>query len=259
MRNRDWIIIAVTDARGRPGLSPSFDPADTELESVSLTVSAGYAGGMDLLRALVLLALPLPALAADPLSERMAFTLGISNRWLTFDYTSDAELEKTPPNPAGVMIRELGSTYFLRLDAALDARGRILIEAGLSPFDLDRQRLGDGRTRDLGTRIRGHYAYLTPMLAMSHALPSPWRLHYGLGAGIGYLRAYGDMIFTEDGSGTRRTVDIGGVGLSVALFVQIGYRQWQGRAQVLSPFLNRDGGAYSMNLNSLDLGYRFTF
>ncbi len=211
--------------------------------------------------ALVLGTLPLTG-HAERVRERTGITVGLSSRWIEFDYTSDAELEKDVPTPAGVMTRDLGTTLLLRLDAPLDRQAHFLIEAGLSPFDLSRQSIDDReRTRDLGTRVQGLYAHLTPMVAafVPSKTPLPLRYGIGLGVGVGYLRARGDMILTEDGSNTRREVDIAGFGLSFALFLQIEYDRWQSRVQAAGPMLDRDGGAYSMNILSWDLGYRFAF
>ncbi len=217
---------------------------------------------MNLLRAFAFTfsALPFAGLAADRTSERPGFTIGVSNRWLEFDYTSDTELEKTVPTAAGTMIRNLGSTPLLRLDTPLDAQGRFVVEAGFAPFDLPRQLVRDReQTRDLGTRLRGYYAHVTPTAIAVFPRSPPWEFSLGLGAGIGYLRAYGDMIFTEDGSNALQRVDIGRIGVSVSAFFQVEYGRWQSRIQFSGPVLNRDGGSYTMTVNTFDLGHRFTF
>lgn len=100
-----------------------------------------------------------------------------------------------------------------------------LMEYSFSGFKLNRQTIGDDPDNlvDLGTSVSGYYAFVTPTLFYSffgkeahnernHALIS------GIGVGLGYLNASGDIIFTES-TQERVNIDVSSTALAVSLFV----------------------------------------
>lgn len=97
-----------------------------------------------------------------------------------------------------------------------------LMEYNFSVFELDQQLVNDELV-DLGTSVKGYYAFVTPTLFYSFTGQKPHGKYNqsvitGLGAGLGYLSASGDIIFTET-TQQRVEIDVSGAALAVSLFV----------------------------------------
>lgn len=97
-----------------------------------------------------------------------------------------------------------------------------LMEYSFSVFDLDRQLVNDELV-DLGTSIKGYHAFITPTVFYSFTGQKPQgkydqTLIAGLGVGLGYLKADGDIVFTET-TQQKLDIDVSGAALAVSLFL----------------------------------------
>ena len=138
-----------------------------------------------------------------------------------------------------------------------------LMEYSFSGFQLNRQILGDDPDNlvDLGTSVKGYYAFITPTVFYSffgqeahneknHALIA------GLGAGLGYLKADGDIIFTES---TRERVDIDISDASLAVSVFVDYRMGNIMTRVSGGLVTVSHGEFDYDAFGFkwELGYVF--
>jgi len=97
-----------------------------------------------------------------------------------------------------------------------------LMEYSFSVFELDQQLVNDELV-DLGTSVKGYYAFATPTVFYSFTGQKPHgkydqTLIAGLGIGLGYVNASGDIIFTET-TQQRLDIDVSGAALAISLFV----------------------------------------
>jgi hypothetical protein len=97
-----------------------------------------------------------------------------------------------------------------------------LMEYSLSFFKLDQQLVNDELV-DLGTSVKGYHAFVTPTVFYSFSGQKPHGKYdqtviTGLGVGLGYLNASGDIIFTET-TQQRFNIDVSGAALAISLFV----------------------------------------
>lgn len=114
-----------------------------------------------------------------------------------------------------------------------DLHFQILIEAGYSEFELDKQFV-DGAKTDLGTSIEGKHVYIMPQLLYNTSEigvhPNKENgLRVGGGLGIGFLQASGSAIYTDPKTQSSanpdeiHTIDINSAGLSMKLFLEYRY------------------------------------
>ena len=97
-----------------------------------------------------------------------------------------------------------------------------LMEYSFSGFKLNQQLVNDELV-DLGTSVKGYHAFVTPTLFYSFSGQRPHGKYdqtviAGLGVGLGYLNASGDIIFTES-TQQRFDIDVSGTALAISLFV----------------------------------------
>ena len=116
---------------------------------------------------------------------------------------------------------------------------------------------------DLGTRVSGNFFHATPMFFYN------WGDRYideqggrsfkvGMGLGLGYLSASGDVIFTETTQETHN-FNIRGPGASVVVMMDYRHDNWYWRAIGGGPILQRGLYEYSLFDFSMDMGYIHTF
>jgi len=178
---------------------------------------------------LTVLCLPLCCNAADgaepsnrPWLEQYRLTIGLSLKSVDFDIYPEDSLDA-----AGTLSEDFHTTAFITLSGPPAYFGESswgwFIEYSLSRFVLHRQLIND-QLIDLGTSMTGFDVYIAPTLFYTFNSPDLLegeheRINIGLGAGLGYLKASGDIILTESG-GQRLAVDITNAGLAIVLFVE---------------------------------------
>jgi hypothetical protein len=160
------------------------------------------------------------SIAGDLLSA-YRITAGISVNSIDFDVSSEGST-----SPKGTLSEDFSYSPVLILGSPYKYFGESnwggLMEYSFSTFQLNQQLVNDELV-DLGTSVKGYYAFVTPTLFYSFfGQGSPDKhdqtLITGLGAGLGYIKATGDIIFTET-TQELHTIDVNGAALAVSLFV----------------------------------------
>lgn len=219
----------------------------------------------NILFCLVVLCMLLPeSTRADDarLLKGYTLTVGISAKQLDFDYYRN----KNDSNPSGSMTEGMYITYLLRAGSPYilsnSKRWGYYFETGISDFSMSRQNVGN-REKKLGTSVDGRFWYISPigfyLFGPAPENKNELSLITGIGVGIGYLDADGDMILTEDGSNDLHKVDANGVDLAINLLIEAHYGKWMTRIYGGGPFLDKGGSTYSIFDFAWDIGYTYTF
>ncbi|MDQ7011620.1 MAG: hypothetical protein Q9M29_07350, partial [Mariprofundaceae bacterium] len=119
-----------------------------------------------------------------------------------------------------------------------------------------------GNEMNLGTSVKGYYAYLTPTiyyrLGDKYSMESPnWMGTVGFGIGVGYLNVRGDVITTETTPQQRLRVDDSGIGLSAGVFLEVIKHGWFLRLANFGPILGDKSFTLDLRDNSMTFGKRF--
>ena len=172
-------------------------------------------------------------------------TAGISVNSIDFDVYNEGN---TSPN--GTLSEEFSYSPIIILGSPYKYFGESnwggLMEYSFSTFQLNQQLVNDELV-DLGTSVKGYYVFVTPTLFYSFFERNPrdkydQTLITGLGVGLGYLKATGDIIFTET-TQELHEIDVNRAALAISLFVD--YR--------IGNFVTRiSGGLTSYTKNNFD-------
>ncbi len=127
----------------------------------------------------------------------------------------------------------------------------------LSGFDLSRQEV-DLDEEDLGTSADGYFFYAMPVLLYDfHKNRGDSSLLAGVGVGIGYLNAEGDIILTEASPRTRQEFSFSEATWSAGVFFQYIIDGWSFSTSAAGPEV-RDGD-FDYSLFDFTLSVRRTF
>lgn len=180
--------------------------------------------GMLLVLLLMLIALPATSRGdtfVESLLSSYRLTPGITVVSTDFDVYN-----KGSTNTNGTFSEDFTYWPFLTLGSPYKYFGESnwggLVEYNFSVFELDQQLVNDELV-DLGTSVKGYYAFVTPTVFYSFTGQKPHGKYdqtviTGLGMGFGYLNANGDIVFTET-TQQRLDIDVSGAALAVSLFV----------------------------------------
>jgi hypothetical protein len=158
----------------------------------------------------------------DPLSSYQV-TLGIAVNAIDFDVSDEGS-----SSPKGTLSEDFSYSPFMALISPYKYLGEshwgMFMEYSFSGFQLDRQIVNDksGELADLGTSVKGYYAFATPTLFYSFNAKKTrgsfdQKIIAGIGIGLGYLDASGDIIFTET-TQERFNIDVSGAALAISIF-----------------------------------------
>lgn len=137
---------------------------------------------------------------------------------------------------------------------------------GFSHFGMGEQEImvmGDPTNVDLGTSANGIFFYATPMVFYTRGDKNiidgkGKSMKAGLGVGIGYLEAQGDIILTNAGN-ILHEFDIHSTPVSAAFSFLVDYRKdnWVGVFHVGGPVVKDNGYNYNLFDFSIQLGRAF--
>lgn len=141
-----------------------------------------------------------------------------------------------------------------------ETRAGGMMEYKISGFRLSRQLVGDDLV-DLGSSLSGSYAFVTPTLFYSFtgrnaSVTLGQSLIIGIGVGIGYLRANGDIVFTET-TGQRFNINISGMAIAVSGFVE--YRIHGFELRVYSGLVSHTEGGYDYDAFGFGVNAGYVF
>ena len=180
----------------------------------------------DFLQAISFLAILTPTISQgntppDNSTSNYRFTVGVKLNSVDFDiyYKDDTDTNGTLSEDFSYApVFRLGSSYIYIETSNWGG----LMEYSFSNFSLNQQTVNN-KLIDLGTSVNGYYLFATPTLFYSFNIQNTHAkevqsLVAGLGIGAGYLKATGDMIFTES-TQEKHDFDISGAALAVSLFL----------------------------------------
>ena len=195
---------------------------------------------------------------ADGLLDDYSFRVGIADKALDLEVS-----DVNATSYSGSMSEGQYITATLSLNSPYeffkDSKFGYYIEYGFSNFEMDVQVTNNGTIEeDLGTSVNGLSLYLTPVLFYSFGdninKEKKHSFLIGLGAGIGYLKASGEIIFTETTS-ELFDVDVNKVDLSVVILLEYQYNNWYVRYQDSGPEIHEGDYDYIIYDDSLTIGY----
>ncbi len=126
-------------------------------------------------------------------------------------------------------------------------------------FDTDKQLVGaSNSSQELGTSASGYMMYLTPMIfwgpSKDDELPT---FKIGAGAGIGYINASGDVIFTETDEMERHKIDISDAAFTVGLLMEAVRNSLLFRFSAGIGMVSKGGIYYEVPDLAVEFGYVF--
>jgi len=211
---------------------------------------------------LVITALP-GILRGDTLVEDLLssyrLTLGVSVR------STDLDVDNTGGTVTnGTLSEDFSYWPFIMLSSPYKFFGESnwggLMEYDFSVFELNQQLVNDELV-DLGTSVKGYYAFVTPTVFYSFSGQRPHGKYdqtviTGLGIGLGYLNASGDIIFTET-TQQRVDIDVSGAALAVSLFVD--YRVGNFQTRISGGLTSHTKGAYDYDAFGFSWSFGYIF
>lgn len=133
--------------------------------------------------------------------------------------------------------------------------------AGLSTYCANTQRVGiEGEVQNFNTSASGMMAYFTPTLFYTlgdkYYKDDDYRaFKIGIGLGIGYLSATGNIKLTE-GDQSILPLDISGFGMSSSFFLEYHRDRWIYRMRATGPSFTDDTYRYSVYDIYIGVGYK---
>ena len=131
------------------------------------------------------------------------------------------------------------------------------MEYSFSSFQLNQQTVNNDLV-DLGTSVKGYYAFVTPTLfyTFTGVEDKPYIVTTGIGIGLGYLKADGDIIFTET-TLQQHDISISGAALAISLFVD--YRQGNYFSRISSGLTSHTSGNYDYDSFGFSWSFSYLF
>lgn len=186
-------------------------------------------------------------------------TAGVSINAIDFDVENEDN-----SNPNGTLSEEVSYSPYIILASPYKYFGEStfggVMEYSFSTFQLSKQLIND-ELIDLGTSVKGFYAFVTPtvfysFLGQNTSDKYDQSLIAGMGLGLGYLKATGDIIFTET-TQERHEIDVNGLALAVSAFVDYRIGNFTTRMSAGLTSHTKDNLDYDAFGFSWDFGYIF--
>jgi hypothetical protein len=126
-------------------------------------------------------------------------------------------------------------------------------------FDADKQLVGESKeSLDLGTSASGYMMYLTPVIFLgSRGDEASTRFRIGMGAGVGYVNASGDIVYTETDELERHDIDISNASYTFGILMEGMQHNVLIRVSAQIGMFNEGGLSYETPDISVDIGYVF--
>lgn len=211
---------------------------------------------------LVMLALPGISWSNEPVQNMLStyrLTVGVSLNSIDFDVGSEGNTD-----PYGTLSEDFSYSPYIILGSPYKYAGESdfggLMEYSFSGFNLSRQEVG-GELVDLGTSVTGYYVFITPTVFYSFFGQDTnnkydQTLVMGMGLGLGYLKAEGDIIFTAT-TRERHNIDISGPALAVSGFIDYRAGNFTTRISAVLNNYTKDSLDYDAFGFTWDFGYIF--
>ena len=150
------------------------------------------------------------------------------------------------------------ATRFKQNDGLWDSNWGYFMELGFGSYNIHTQEV-DKEIVNLGTDVNGKYAYLTWMLYYKHLLKHDAYMAYGLGLGLGYLHAEGDVKLTEVSGEPTINVDVSDVSGSTGFYMEYHRTKWFGRLVIYGPKFTEEPYEFGISEAKVIIGRRFSW
>ena len=163
----------------------------------------------------------------------------------------------------GEMKEDLGeniylATRFKQNDGLWDTNWGYLMEFGFGSFNIHTQSV-DQEIVNFNTDVNGKYLYLTWILYYKHRLKSDAYFSYGLGLGVGYLDAEGDVKLTEEIGEPIVDVNVSDISGSTGFYIEYQREKWFMRLVSIGPRFTEEPYEFGIAATRLIVGHRFTW
>jgi hypothetical protein len=129
-----------------------------------------------------------------------------------------------------------------------------------SHFNMDKQEVAKDVYQDIGTRVRGNFAYVVPTLYYQwgeHRYKGKFvRLGVGLGLGV---TTYSGNIILSDGSTVEVSNKAYALTVAESIFLEARYRHWGVILSLAGPSVENDTYKIQVSDVSVNMGYSFYF
>ena len=130
-------------------------------------------------------------------------------------------------------------------------------EYSLGSFKMELQNTTTGE-ENLGSSASGNYVYFTPVVFYNIGdnikLKKKDAFLVGMGIGLGYLQASGDIYFTET-TNELFDIDVNGFDVSITILMEYQHNDWFVRVQDSGPDISSGNYEYTISDFSLLVGY----
>jgi len=163
----------------------------------------------------------------------------------------------------GEMKEDLGENFYLATrfkqnDGLWDTNWGYFMEMGFGSYNIHTQAV-DNEVVNLNTDINGKYAYLTWVLYYKHLLKHDAYMAYGIGLGLGYLHAEGNVKLTEESGEPTVDVDVSDVSASSGFYMEYHREKWFGRLVVYGPKFTEEPYEFGIAEAKVIIGRRFSW
>ena len=196
---------------------------------------------------------PINAFASD---NTWNYSIGLSLKQLSLDV-----YEKGQTDPEGVLTGDFRVAPELGLESNItyfsNSSWGYKFAFNLGWFEMSTQEVALEDV-NLGTSAKGYFLYAMPVGVYDFFKDKEnSSLLVGLGFGVGYLNASGDIIFTESGSQTRQEFDFSELTYSYGLFFEYVIHSWSFGISLYGPEVS--DGNYEYNLFDFGMTVRKKF
>lgn len=202
-----------------------------------------------------MLILPVDALA---LEDSWNYSIGVSVKQLSLDvYASGAS------DPLGVLTEDYSFMPELGVDSDItylqNGAWGYKYAISFGGFEMTSQEVNLDDV-NLGTSASGYYLYAMPVAVYDfNKGRANNALILGLGVGVGYLDASGDIIFTEVLPQVKHDFDFSEFSFSYGLFFEHEIDSWSYSVSLYGPEVSRGGYEYNLFDFALTLRKKFRF
>lgn len=197
----------------------------------------------------------------DYLTVGASLTAGIGTRQAELTVTDKATAQ------AGTLVQRDDEAYFLSYSTRPSFLGNTMFGYtflfNYTTIEMDRQEIEKNVYADLGTRIRGRFAYIVPtgFYQLGQHGPRGRYIRLGVGLGFGMAKYDGTIILDYPASTTPVHVANGSYDLKVAAsaFLEARYRPWGVNISVAGPSYQDDAYKYNLSDIAYYLSYTYYF
>ena len=204
---------------------------------------------------LALISWPINTLAGD---NNWNYSIGLSLHQLSLDVYEEGNTD-----PEGILTEEYAITPVLGLESDItyesDSGWGYKFAINFGTFKMSTQEV-DLKYVDLNTSAQGYYLYAMPVGVYDFFKNKEnSSLLVGLGIGLGYLNASGDMIFTESSPQIKHDFNFSELTFSFGLFFEYEVSSWSLGVSLYGPEASKGGYEYNLFDFGMTIRKKFYF